>query len=253
MKFLRELRKRNALLYWFGWYNLLAGIICLFLISTDDIRILGISRWIKPVKFFLSVWIMLWTMAWILYYLNARKSVKIITWLIVISMFIENGIITFQAVREVPSHFNVTSSFNSMLFTIMGLFILLFTGTAAYALILYFRQKQFAIAPSYYWGIRLGLLLFIFFSLEGGMMISLLSHTVGGKDGGTGLPFVNWSDQHGDLRVAHFMGLHSLQVLPLAGYYLFKTKRSIILFSIIYFVFVMAIFLQALKGIPLFF
>lgn len=253
MKFLHELRNRNTLLYWFGWYNILAGIICLLLIAFDDMQLLGISRWIKPAKFFLSVGIMVWTMGWILYYLQAKKSVRTISWLIVISMFFENGIIAYQAIRGERSHFNVTNSLNSMLFSLMGIFILVFTFTAVYTIYLFFRQKTFSISPSYYWGIRMGLLLFIFFSLEGGLMLSLMSHTVGGKDGGTGLPLVNWSTKYGDLRIAHFLGLHSLQLLPLASYYIARSKKQIIPISVIYFLIVMALLLQALNGIPLFF
>ena len=99
----------------------------------------------------------------------------------------------------------------------------------------------------------MGLLFFIFFSLEGGLMLSLMSHTVGGKDGGTGLPLVNWSTKYGDLRIAHFLGLHSLQLLPLAGYHIARSKKQIILISVVYFLVVMALLVQALKGIPLFF
>jgi hypothetical protein len=253
MKFLHELRNRNALLYWFGWYNILAGIICLLLIAFDDMQLLGISRWIKPAKFFLSVGIMVWTMGWILYYLQAKKSVTAISWLIVISMFFENGIIAYQAIRGERSHFNVTNSLNSMLFSLMGIFILVFTFTTVYAAYLFFRQKKITISPAYYLGIRMGLLLFIFFSLEGGLMVSLMSHTIGGKDGGTGLPLVNWSTKYGDLRIAHFLGLHSLQLLPLAGYYIARSKKQIILISVGYFLVVGALLVQALKGIPLFF
>ena len=84
-------------------------------------------------------------------------------------------------------------------------------------------------------------------------MLGLLKHTVGGPDGGPGLPVTNWSTQYGDLRIAHFIGIHSLQVLPLFGYYISKTKKQTILFSTAYFLITSALFLQAMKGIPLFF
>jgi hypothetical protein len=106
---------------------------------------------------------------------------------------------------------------------------------------------------AYVWGIRLGLLFFIIFSLEGGVMVGLLKHTVGSVDGGPGLPVVNWSNEYGDLRIAHFLGIHSLQLLPLFGNYISKTKDQTILFSVIYFVLCAALFLQAINGIPLFF
>jgi hypothetical protein len=251
MSFLSELRKRNGLLYWFGWYNFILGIVCIILTQSDDLQLLGVSRWIKPMKFFFSVGLMVWTMGWLLFYLDHKRRVWIISWFVLITMFIENFLIMMQSIRGVPSHFNVHDPTNAMVFSTMGIAIVVFTFTIIYAEVLFFRQKQFSIPAAYLWGIRLGILFFIIFSIEAGLMLSRLSHTVGGADGGPGLPLVNWSSEFGDLRIAHFLGMHSLQLLPLVGYYIFKKKESIIIFSTGYFLLVLATLIVALEGLPL--
>jgi hypothetical protein len=91
---------------------------------------------------------------------------------------------------------------------------------------------------SWAWGLRLGLLLSVVGAASGGFMLRQTSeqkqnpalkqfgsHTVGAPDGGPGLPIANWSKNHGDLRVAHFLGLHGLQIIPIFGWWLLGRKR----------------------------
>lgn len=254
MQFLKTLYTRNKLLCVFALFNIAVGVICFFMQFMDGVQLLGISRWIKPMKFYFSVGIMSGTFGWLMYYLHNQKKVYRISWMMAVLMFLENGLILMQSIRGTTSHFNVRSGgFNAIVFSIMGIVILLFMAVCIIVAVQFFRQKNFTMAPAYVWGIRLGIVFFIIFSFEGGVMVSRLSHTVGGNDGFAGLPFINWSTQYGDLRIAHFLGIHALQLLPLAGYYIAKTSKQLFVLAVIYLIADIALLVQALKGIPLFF
>ena len=73
--------------------------------------------------------------------------------------------------------------------------------------------------------IRLGLVVTLIGLLEGFAMVALNGHAVGVPDGGPGLPLVGWSTTGGDLRIAHFVGMHALQGLPLLAAALAAVSR----------------------------
>ena len=68
--------------------------------------------------------------------------------------------------------------------------------------------------------------MFLLASYQGTLIVGNNAHTVGAPDGGPGLPFVNWSTEYGDLRVAHFFGMHAMQALPLLGFFLDRLTRA---------------------------
>ena len=85
------------------------------------------------------------------------------------------------------------------------------------------------------------------------------AHSVGVSDGGPGMPVTGWSTEGGDLRVAHFVGLHALQVLPFIGWWISRKRRLshrqqmtlVWIASLSYLGLVAVVTIQALRGQPL--
>ncbi|MFC4213324.1 hypothetical protein ACFOWA_19170 [Pedobacter lithocola] len=207
-------------------------------------------------KFALSIWLYSWTMAIILNYVADQRKVKIYSWVAVVAMCFEQAAITIQALRGQQSHFNSSDAFGIIIFALMGIFILTITLWTAYITYIFFKQKEFKLQPALVLSLKFALVYFVIFSLFGGYISSLKGHTIGASDGGKGLFFLNWSTTFGDLRVAHFFGLHSLQLIPIFGYLVnkyFSTNKAlqlVKLFSLIYLIFIIFTLIIALNEHP---
>lgn len=254
---IKELFKDQKPLMIAGAVSLACSIFLAIVSLFDSTEILGINRWIKPLKFFVSTAIFVWTTAiYLLYLENHKKSARLISWSIIFIFFVELFIVVMQAARGTTSHFNVKTPFDGMMFGIMGVMISLNTILTAYMLFLYFRAET-VLPKSIVWGMRLGLILFLAACFEGAYMSAQIGHSVGVADGGAGLPLVNWSTKGGDLRVAHFVGMHAFQAIPFFAYTMekYKVKSATVwtfVFAAVYFAFFTFIFIQAVQGKPIF-
>jgi hypothetical protein len=211
-------------------------------LAVDPRAITGAPAWLKPAKFAVSIAIYTFTLAWIFTLIPEwTRTRRIVGWTTAVTMVIEIALISLQAFRGAPSHFNVATLFDGVVFAVMGAAILLQTlSTFAVAVALW--RHRFA-DRALGWALRLGMTLTIVGALTGGLMTRPTSqqldaaragermtvagaHTVGGPDGGPGLPGTGWSTEHGDLRVAHFLGLHGLQTLPVVALVLARRRFS---------------------------
>ena len=245
-----ELRHRDPFLFWTGGAMLLTLVVVLLLSIGDSRLILGINPWIKPAKFLVSITIFLWTVAWIMPETENRPRLRsLVRYVIGPAMVIEMICIITQVVRGTTSHFNVATPFDGIIFGIMGNTIALNT-LAMGVLFWIIRRDTPPQRAGYIWGIRLGVLIFLLSSLEGVVIVINNAHTVGAPDGGPGLPFVNWSTGHGDLRVAHFFGMHAMQALPLIGF-LAKSRNLVVVTSILWVAAMSGLLMMALQGRPL--
>lgn len=251
--FIDILRQRNEPLFYFGLFCLLAALVCLALIRLTQTQVMGINAWYKPFKFFLSTAIFVWSMAWYMQYLDNSRAVIWYSWGLIVLFGLEDGYIALQAARGQLSHFNLSTPWYAGIYGLMALAAVGISIWTAYIGFLFFQRDLSELPSAYLWGIRLGIVLFVIFSMEGLAMGSHLRHTIGGPDGNPGLLVLNWSKTYGDLRIAHFMGMHALQVIPLLAYYVLGNVASVIGFSALYGLTSLWLFWQALQGKPLFY
>lgn len=230
------------------------ALLLAFIIASvfDQRQLMGINLWVKPIKFALSIAIYCLTFAYIIPYLPMQTVQHNFAWFTAVALTFEMVAIALQAAMGRQSHFNVSTPYSGVLFSLMGVFIVLQTLFALYVGVMFFGVQPGALTPAMLWAIRLSIIIACVFAFQGGYMASKLSHTVGAADGGPGLPLLNWSRKAGDMRVAHFMGLHSLQVIPLfviiCG---ISSVMAVLIFSGCYFLCTSALFYQALLGRPL--
>jgi hypothetical protein len=174
------------------------------------------------------------------------------------TMTFEIACIVGQAARGTTSHFNQSTGVDAIVFALMGLAITVNTLAVA-AMWWWLRRDTPADRVGYLTGVRLGLALFVLGSLQGFVIVANGSHSLPGPDGGPGLPFLNWSVDRGDLRVAHFIGLHALQALPLLGYLLDRSgglgvagrRATVGAVAILWLALTGAMLALALRGLPL--
>ena len=224
----------------------------------DHRRILGIDPWVKPIKFDMSVTIYLFTAAVLMRLLGGlwvRQRHWIGFW-IAVTGTTEDVLISVQSARGLRSHMNFDSPRDAAIFAVMGVAIVVNTVAAAWLLRLWCTRRM-AVPAALAWGVRAGLATFLAGSLEGFVIVAHMGHTVGARDGGAGLPLVNWSTAHGDLRVPHFFALHALQAMVLLGWGLSRTRwpsraqvSAVLTGSVAYMAGVWLLFEQAMAGRP---
>jgi hypothetical protein len=250
--------------------SLLAGVgllLLLMMIPTfaawllDGRTLDGISVWIKPLKFQASLAVQFLTVAWLMLWLPpARRHTRLVSTL-ALSMsaaaLLEIGYISHQSMLGQGSHFNLATPYTQIMYALMGAGALVLvgaTGTIGWRILRDGdRSDPMVLAAG------IGLVLGSILGLVTGASLSLnQEHWVGGlRTDAAGLPIFGWSRTGGDLRVAHFFGLHMMQALPLAALLAGRlagataTRRTIWIVAILGIALTAATYVQALMGLPL--
>ena len=254
---LSTLMARHRTLARYGIATLLFGILALLLQIVDP-RTLdsGVGVWVKPAKFFFSVSVFALTAAWFFGYVRPERRnsplMRGTAALLIATATFELAYISWQAVQGLESHFNVSTPYYTAMYALMGVAAVLLVGTTLPLAWEIARRPVQGLQRSFVAAVVVGLVLT--FALGGGLggyMSSQLSHSVGQVGGH--VPVFGWNRVGGDLRVAHFLGIHAEQAMPiLAALVAGLTARArwlaLVLGSLAYSAVTVAVFAQAIAG-----
>ena len=249
--FISELKARNETLFYYGVVCLGLALLFFVLSKTTTTQVYGVNAWLKPFKFALSTFFFAWAMGWYCYYLPDFNA-QLFNWTVILLLGFEIAYIAIMAGKGELSHYNTSSPLYASLFSMMALAATLVTLYTAYIAFQFFTHSFLQLPTYYLWAIRLSLLIFVVFSFEGFAMGSRMSHSVGALNDNSNLWILGWSKTVGDLRVAHFIGMHALQVLPVLSYYLIKNTKGTIILAVLYGLLALVTLVQALQGKPFF-
>ena len=229
----------------------------------DERTVNGINLWIKPIKFLVSVGVYQISLAAFFLALSplANRSVagRYIVWTSLGAGWFEVLYIAIQAARGTTSHWNYSSTLTIFMYALMGVGAVVLTSAAFVQGWMIWRYRSVAIPPALRWGLVIGLMMtFVLGAGFGGAMSAIsTTHWVGGTlSDANGLPLMEWSRDGGDLRVAHFFGIHAMHFVPAFAWLAVRTvSKSLAIHATVIFAVLLAMvtigtFVQALLGQP---
>ncbi|RTL39748.1 MAG: hypothetical protein EKK48_17910 [Candidatus Melainabacteria bacterium] len=230
-------------------------IVSMFGLCFDQRMVLGEHPWIKPVKFSASLAIFGVTLFWLGQFLTNHTHAFRRTCRAALSGSIaELSIIIIQVMRGAPNHFNMGSSFDNGMAWLAAISILPVAFSIVVVFFLLLREPNLPAVLGC--ALRWGVLLSVIGCIPGFMMLapvamqhiivhqvstSLHQTSTGLQQASTnlhqasislqqtssGIPFLGWSTVSGDLRVAHFVGIHALQFFPVLAFIVMKLLPNV--------------------------
>ncbi|MEC3956244.1 hypothetical protein VMT65_24615 [Nocardia sp. CDC153] len=224
------------------------ALFSLCAMAFDDRMLLGESVWLKPLKFATAFTLYCGTLAWLLSFPHRGRR---LTWwmgtVFAATGVVDVGFIVLQAARGTFSHFNgqhdAVNDIGQQVFAsgVPGLFLanLVIAVTLSWQRVTD-RPTSMAIRAGLgiaVFGMALGYTMGFSgkqqttdayghpVTLEAGHTFMHGQPEV--RDGVAGMPVTHWSTAGGDMRVAHFAGLHGIQLLIVAAIVLARLAPSI--------------------------
>lgn len=243
-------------------YGLLLLVLTPFmlLLQRIDVRTFDdVDVWAKPTKFVFSVAVFALTTAWFFGYVRPDRreapSLRACVAVIIAAGSFEIIYISWQAGHGLASHFNNSSIFYRIMYGLMGLGAVSLVAALLPLAWEIARRPAQGLHPVYGAAVVIGLVMcFVLGGGFGAYMAQQPGHAVGLVGGHA--PLFGWNRAGGDLRIAHFLGIHAQQAIPILGLSIGALAPqlrwpALIGGSVAYAALTVALFIEAIQGHPL--
>lgn len=210
VRFWREREPYQTVAYVVGTLLVVSGLIHLGVFLVDGGPWQGPVSWRKPVTFGVSFGLTTITLGWMAGVLGLpRRLARPLLILLAGATTLEVLWVTSQRYRGVPSHFNFDTLYDSVVFLLGGVAILVVFSVVVTLAAFAFRRGS--IDPAMTLAIRVGLVVLIVAQMVGGFMISrgLASTAADGAEVAS-----TTVAPEGSTKVPHATAMHGIQTLP---------------------------------------
>ena len=179
----------------------------------DTRTIRGVGVWAKPLKFMAALALFAVTTAVSMLAAGAAPDASLwrIAALVVATSTFEVTYITWQASRGEASHYNTSDALHTGLMAMMALGAIGLAASQAWLAWVIVRHQPGWLSSVAVLGVVTGLTMACVLATISGFLLA--GHRA---PAGRGAPVVGWH-RLGDLRPAHFLGVHAQQCIPLFG------------------------------------
>ncbi len=245
---------------------LIATTIIFFIVNGFDNRILdGMPVWHKPIRFGFSFLLHFVTLTLLVQLIDEKYRNKLrfsfFAYTAALSIWVESGYIIAQSARGRRSHFNFDTEFETLMYIIMGvgaIFLVLVTFVLGIMIWKYSQKNDSGLRLGAIIGLTLGsVMTFVFASYMSSSPDYLALKNLTNPQL---VPYLGWSRTHGDFKPVHFMATHMIQLIPLFGFWIdrsrlnkfIKPRKAVIIFTIVLTLFTFILFALAKMNIPIF-
>lgn len=240
----------------FTWFTL-----SVVMYAIDKRTLFGENVWVKPIRFGSSLALHYATLAIVIGWLGMNwqngTTLYLMSIVSIVAITFQVLFIGIQAARGQLSHYNEATPLLRLLQRTMAVCAALVTLPMALVGVIVLVDASFMMSEPVRLAVVFGLVIGTVLTFVTAFHLALTGPLIRSKnDEDRRIPILDWSLDHGDLRPAHFLSTHMMQIVPFAGVVMSLmlpesiANAGVFTFAALWTFYTVDVYRQALKGRP---